>query len=849
MTTVGELLVLDPAEVAVNRGELDITEWVGAAGPDWGDAALEQQLADAGRQGQTSIDYKLPNRVITIPLTLQDRGDGTFETIRTAIQQKVGLWRAEGGWIKRETPLGPVYADVVGATLKLGGSTMQALQDVDLDAVLTITALPDWYADEASLITTTGMGEIAVVVKTAGDIPGRVRIRILNDTDAVQNTLIWAFRSRFYDPASTAQIGYEAELLTIVSPAISATSTTAYGGAQVQLDPLHLNSNPGLGPDPYDPYWQPLIETTMPGVGDMTHLGTYRVRARVTSWRPHSSASPSVLIRLVWGAGDLSYATANPAAAINTYDNFYLLDLGEIRIDRAPIGTHQWRGRIEAASLGAGMQAALAIYSPGVALSDTNTYWHENAVIDRIWIEPVDDGHGVLSSYPDLSGAIPMTGGAPKTSGADAVLYGSKYAEIRTDGAYRQLASGSAYGAVATEIGDTPRIPASGMENRSVEVFLKTSRGRVDGTASDDGADYISTEIRYRPAYLFTPGLPYLGEEVVGHSLAAGFLLDSPGVQRATALLATYLNTVETTNVAVAGCALTRDNAVAQGGWVTVANSLIRSPARAPYPKKCNYGVVWYGLNDVSQMSGAWNAAAQAQYKQTLRGAISRMVSGAIFDDIDASCTYGDGMVLNSVGTPVYGTGIQNHNTTWNGEVTIQVPADFPGGTVAVHFGSYTGQSSVWNFSVDYIAYGSAVTVNTVGLQVWDGNSAFAFCQRLTGLTPGAHTIRAVVTSVVGAAYFDSWGIEAATPPVVLVPGQWKPTSYAGVGTVPHTPTDADVDALNAAVVSVVAEFPSQVRYVDLTSLNGLTDVEPDGLHPNATGHQRIAALMEAHVP
>lgn len=150
--TVGssESVVLDPAEVAIDREAVDITGWVNKDGIDWGDAQIESYMAEAQR-GQIPVDYRMPNRQIQIPLLLLERDETTFAAIRGKVQAKAALFQREGGWIKRTIGETPVFADVVGATLRLGGGSLQAWQFADGDAVLTLEAIPDWYAAEAEM--------------------------------------------------------------------------------------------------------------------------------------------------------------------------------------------------------------------------------------------------------------------------------------------------------------------------------------------------------------------------------------------------------------------------------------------------------------------------------------------------------------------------------------------------------------------------------------------------------------------------------------------------------------------------------------------------------------------------
>jgi hypothetical protein len=97
---------------------------------------------------------------------------------------------------------------------------------------------------------------------------------------------------------------------------------------------------------------------------------------------------------------------------------------------------------------------------------------------------------------------------------ADAVVYYTGYAELRTEGMYRL---GSPLGSppsnqpaeISRVIGDLPRIPPSGMEGRPCEIFIKPSTGDL-GAERDAMAGFTSTpqfviKPYYRPSYLFPP--------------------------------------------------------------------------------------------------------------------------------------------------------------------------------------------------------------------------------------------------------------------------------------------------------------------------------------------------------
>ena len=187
-----ERIVLDPAAVAVGRTELDISDWVGAAaGVDWGDAEITAYMAE-GQRGSTPVDYRVPNRTITIPLVVKARGSVTFAQARERLQAKVALIQAEGGWLKRTTAAGGVvYCDLVNATLKLGGGWMQAHRDADPEGNLVLEAIPDFYGDEAAATETTVAAANSYTLPLPGidgNYPARCRI-VMTNNDSDEDTL------------------------------------------------------------------------------------------------------------------------------------------------------------------------------------------------------------------------------------------------------------------------------------------------------------------------------------------------------------------------------------------------------------------------------------------------------------------------------------------------------------------------------------------------------------------------------------------------------------------------------------------------------------------------------------
>lgn len=86
--------------------------------------------------------------------------------------------------------------------------------------------------------------------------------------------------------------------------------------------------------------------------------------------------------------------------------------------------------------------------------------------------------------------------GTPK----DAVVYASQTLSLGTEGIIRTF-DGTVYGPVANIAGDLPRIPASGLESRAVQVFVKPSRGDLS-SGTDSGIDTFTVTPYFRPTFL-----------------------------------------------------------------------------------------------------------------------------------------------------------------------------------------------------------------------------------------------------------------------------------------------------------------------------------------------------------
>lgn len=371
---MAEQIVLDPSAVAVNRTELDINSgpiMVRVDGIDWGNAEIEAVMADQDR-GSSPIDFRIPNRQITIPLRIQADGTVSFDQARAKLQKKVAMFQQEGGWLKRVVSGGgTLYADIVNAGLTLSGGWMQAQKSMDVDAELRLEAIPDFYEDEITLSdhTETTLPELTFTeTNLRGDYPARVRIVVDDDQGADQSSLFWAIRSRNYDSATTAKPAYEAEALTTLDAATRTSLSGASGGTVVQ--------HASLADD-----WTPVVGTNLQAGTYLTHTGTYRVFARVYSNGGTSSSGGTISTRFVWDVGDLVTPTTNDAWNLPTQGSqFYIADLGEIRLDKIPTGSHRWGGQIQAKGQGG------------------------TVAVDRVWFMNTDEGFGICKGAASATG-------------------------------------------------------------------------------------------------------------------------------------------------------------------------------------------------------------------------------------------------------------------------------------------------------------------------------------------------------------------------------------------------------------------------------------------------------------
>lgn len=365
-----------------NSGYLEIDQ----KGIDWGDAAVSAYEADT-LVGSVSVGSRTPNRVVRIPLILSDsisaltHDQSSEEVARAMLTQKVALLQREGGCLLRQRGAGSrMYADVETATLGLP-DVYGETGAIEPDVVLTLECLPDFYGDEFQLdnVSATGVYHAPLTYLgqpylVQGDSASRVDFVVTNDSGNDQQSLLWGVRSRYYDPASTARLFYEAEALSPIGNATIATSVAP------QASPSGSTSDNVVSCALAAGSWVPVLLTDIAGETSLqlTHQGSYQVYVRALF---PSGQSPPVL-RLGWGLADVANPIYNTMVQMPNYPStMVLINLGQVRLDRAPMGTHGWRGLIQAMAAANG----------------------DEVVLDAVYLQPLDEFSGQLRASPPQS--------------------------------------------------------------------------------------------------------------------------------------------------------------------------------------------------------------------------------------------------------------------------------------------------------------------------------------------------------------------------------------------------------------------------------------------------------------
>jgi hypothetical protein len=305
------------------------------------------------------------------------------------------------------------------------------------------------------------------------------------------------------------------------------------------------------------------------------------------------------------------------------------------------------------------------------------------------------------------------------------------------------------------------------------------------------------------------------------------------------------------------------------GGWSSILHRVRRQTIDANqnqlYVSPDQVVTICDWINDLADTNGGLggatrqNARTTAIAQNTMRFLISLASASRLIPSNYAGNTLGGGATLlpvsyTSVRTRPYDGAISGPNgyvdMPSGSTVSFALPSDYPGSAVtpltvlcSANPATATGTITVT---------GSGIPTKTLNLTT-DNDPTYSspLVARYSGseIPAGARTITITANSITGGnpRYQGSW-IEATTPPQILA---YNTARTNGTFYFTHL-TDADYFYWNTLLSGVVAEFGSNVRYVDVDAVLGgtrptadtaLTPYITDSMHHTAAGEAEKALL------
>lgn len=334
------------------------------------------------------------------------------------------------------------------------------------------------------------------------------------------------------------------------------------------------------------------------------------------------------------------------------------------------------------------------------------------------------------------------------------------------------------------------------------------------------------------------------------------------------------LNEAKAANYATSAATLIQDNTQTNvgglGGHVTVLQAYspqnIRQGAspggRSPWTANLGLVIFMYGINDINLYANSNQAGLyRKNFYEAWRTVLSRVRSAAVYESLtDTQTTFSGGGLgganwsIVSSNTTCSGTGFAR-TATVGATATIAVPSDYDGGTIALGFigrkGATGGQATI---TVD----GARVaTVNTSNVTADTSNLiagvALVITKRLTGLTPGAHTIVVTTTGIDGNFDYNYYQYEATEPNPIIICNINKLRVYSG-----SVNGDPLVDDWNQVIYDMQNEFGEPLEIADFddainqsfgTSAYNNHRISWDNLHLSELGSRYgAAAILDAYL-
>lgn len=318
------------------------------------------------------------------------------------------------------------------------------------------------------------------------------------------------------------------------------------------------------------------------------------------------------------------------------------------------------------------------------------------------------------------------------------------------------------------------------------------------------------------------------------------------------------------------------DNGTFGSGWTTLLHWLRRpKPATGAnsnfgYTCPIRLATLCDFVNDGARVNtgvaGATRTSArtQAVMKATMRTFLSRLQASKSWEPTDTAAgelTYGGTTAAVAVAydaarpRPWRGAkaGPKGYRTMNNAAtVTIPLPNDYPGSAVAPLAVLFAGDTATTAGSINSSGTGVAVKSLDISTQQTDPDRTNPLLLRFSGndIPAGATNVVLTVTGLTGnpARFCGAW-IEAAVKPTVLA---FNTAKLNPEGTLFPQVTNEDYATQNGWLATVVAEFGSNVKLIDIDSvvggpLNGtdaaLADYIVDTMHQSELGHAEYALM------
>jgi|GEM_PF-5146546 len=460
----GETVILDPTTEDAANVQINVTDpsagmWLTAH--DYPAPELDELWASsASTEGERRANRRYKNRTITLTVRCREAlGTPTIAAIVSALEQKIGKLDEDGGTLERTIPSGEtIVFDILGATIAVpSDQAFAAARRVDV--TMTFTAAPFGRGAEIAgtvMNETTAPAVTLVASGLPGDVLGSARLVVTEGQVQGQRFVVWGQDSTRDYPSGLPQLLWQAEGCTTVNTTVAVGPSGASGTGNNALKDASIGHTSSRREFQIASAW----------------VGLFRILARV---QVPATNTGTISMRMVQQVGQ-SPTTASAWVPITPAQGgvWRLADFGVWSVPQARKG----------------VQAALiqpeVISSTGTA----DTLWWD-------WVLLVPVGHG---------------GGQAKSSadGVDPVLPlpAAGNLEISSDGVLANNSGQTTWGVPVSYEGDYLTVPPSGLEDHTIRIIVKASRGLLlgdTGDTGDTGTDDISAQLFYTPRYLVLP--------------------------------------------------------------------------------------------------------------------------------------------------------------------------------------------------------------------------------------------------------------------------------------------------------------------------------------------------------